>query len=69
MGPGEDDLGPLRDLLDVADEGPDPLSPLVGLLEDLLRNGDDPLGATQVDDDVAPSNRCTKPLANSPFFT
>ncbi len=68
MGPGEDDLGTLRDLLDLADKGPDPLSPFVGFLEDLFRNGDDPFGAPQIHDDVSTFEPLHETVGQLPFL-
>ena len=45
--------GPFVIFLTSQNKGPDPLSPLVGLLEDLFRHGDDPFGPAQIHDDVA----------------
>jgi hypothetical protein len=61
-------LGALGDLLDLADEGPDPLSALVGFFEDLLRNGDDSFSPTQIHDDVAAFEPLHESVGQFPFF-
>ena len=68
MGAGQNDLGPLGDLLDVHDEGPDPVAALVGLAVDLLGGGDDRLGAAEVHDDAAPLEALDEPADDLAFL-